>query len=182
MTAAAKNLTPVILELGGKSPVVVDPNCDLKVGKWSLLQWFILQWFIAITVILLKIVAKRIVVGKWGCNNGQACVCPDYIITTKSFAPRLVTNQNFNESLHFQNWAFTAVYSPGGCTEKHFGGILWERSTTIERFISHCEFQTFCALDTAPRWRSSLWQCCSWRSAGRETAVSVNFLFPCFWL
>lgn len=33
MTAAAKNLTPVILELGGKSPVVVDPNCDLKVGK-----------------------------------------------------------------------------------------------------------------------------------------------------
>ncbi|KAH7685336.1 Aldehyde dehydrogenase NAD(P)-dependent protein [Dioscorea alata] len=66
MTAAAKNLTPVILELGGKSPVVVDPDCDLK------------------------IVAKRIVVGKWGCNNGQACVSPDYIITTKSFAPQLV--------------------------------------------------------------------------------------------
>ena len=33
MTAAAKNLTPVVLELGGKSPVVVDPNCDFNVGK-----------------------------------------------------------------------------------------------------------------------------------------------------
>ncbi|KAJ0972067.1 hypothetical protein J5N97_020026 [Dioscorea zingiberensis] len=66
MTAAAKNLTPVVLELGGKAPVVVDSNCDLKVA------------------------AKRIVVGKWGCNNGQACVSPDYIITTKSFALQLV--------------------------------------------------------------------------------------------
>nr|AQM36714.2 aldehyde dehydrogenase [Crocus sativus] len=66
MAAAAKHLTPVVLELGGKSPVVVDSNIDLKVAT------------------------KRIVVGKWGCNNGQACIAPDYIITTKSFAPKLV--------------------------------------------------------------------------------------------
>ncbi|WOL01520.1 aldehyde dehydrogenase family 3 member H1-like isoform X1 [Canna indica] len=66
MTAAAKHLTPVVLELGGKCPVLVDSNVDLKVAS------------------------KRIVVGKWGGNNGQACIAPDYIITTKSFAPQLV--------------------------------------------------------------------------------------------
>eukprot|EP00262_Sarcandra_glabra_P002053 TRINITY_DN122_c0_g2_i1.p1 TRINITY_DN122_c0_g2~~TRINITY_DN122_c0_g2_i1.p1 ORF type:complete len:514 (-),score=85.21 TRINITY_DN122_c0_g2_i1:42-1526(-) len=66
MAAAAKHLTPVILELGGKSPAVVDSNIDLDVA------------------------AKRLVVGKWGSNNGQACIAPDYIITPKSFAPTLI--------------------------------------------------------------------------------------------
>eukprot|EP00262_Sarcandra_glabra_P002052 TRINITY_DN122_c0_g1_i1.p1 TRINITY_DN122_c0_g1~~TRINITY_DN122_c0_g1_i1.p1 ORF type:complete len:491 (-),score=94.23 TRINITY_DN122_c0_g1_i1:151-1623(-) len=66
MAAAAKHLTPVVLELGGKSPVVVDSNINLEVA------------------------VKRIVVGKWGSNNGQACIAPDYIITPKSFAPKLV--------------------------------------------------------------------------------------------
>ncbi|OEL15345.1 Aldehyde dehydrogenase family 3 member H1 [Dichanthelium oligosanthes] len=66
LAAAAKYLTPVALELGGKCPVIVDSNVDLHVA------------------------VKRIAVGKWGCNNGQACISPDYIITTKSFAPELV--------------------------------------------------------------------------------------------
>ncbi|XP_077249773.1 aldehyde dehydrogenase family 3 member H1-like [Tasmannia lanceolata] len=66
MAAAAKHLTPVVLELGGKSPVVIDSNVNLDVT------------------------AKRIVSGKWSCNDGQACVAADYIITTKSFAPKVV--------------------------------------------------------------------------------------------
>ncbi|WOG91589.1 hypothetical protein DCAR_0310838 [Daucus carota subsp. sativus] len=66
MAAAAKHLTPVILELGGKCPAVVDSNTNLQVS------------------------AKRIVAGKWGCNNGQTCIAPDYIITTKAFAPKLI--------------------------------------------------------------------------------------------
>ncbi|KAK3136250.1 hypothetical protein QOZ80_5BG0430400 [Eleusine coracana subsp. coracana] len=66
LSLAAKHLTPVVLELGGKCPVVVDSNVDAHVA------------------------AKRIAVGKWGCNNGQACVAPDFIITTNSFAPKLV--------------------------------------------------------------------------------------------
>ncbi|CAO2145836.1 unnamed protein product [Urochloa humidicola] len=66
LAAAAKHLTPVALELGGKCPVIVDSNVDLHVA------------------------VKRIAVGKWGCNNGQACIAPDYIVTTKSFAPELV--------------------------------------------------------------------------------------------
>ncbi|XP_058075811.1 aldehyde dehydrogenase family 3 member H1-like [Magnolia sinica] len=66
MAAAAKHLTPVVLELGGKSPVVVDSNINLDVSS------------------------KRIIAGKLACNNGQACIAPDYVITRKSFAPKLI--------------------------------------------------------------------------------------------
>ncbi|KAK1371114.1 Aldehyde dehydrogenase [Heracleum sosnowskyi] len=66
LAAAAKHLTPVVLELGGKCPVIVDSDINLKVA------------------------VSRIISGKWGCNNGQACIAPDYIITTKDFAPKLV--------------------------------------------------------------------------------------------
>lgn len=53
--AAAKNLTPVTLELGGKSPVIVTSSADFEVA------------------------AKRIVWGKF-LNAGQTCVAPDYIL------------------------------------------------------------------------------------------------------
>ncbi|KAJ0025348.1 hypothetical protein Pint_08146 [Pistacia integerrima] len=66
MAAAAKHLTPVVLELGGKSPVVVDSGINLQVAT------------------------RRIIMGKWGCNNGQACISPDYIVTTKDYASKLV--------------------------------------------------------------------------------------------
>ncbi|KAK8716361.1 hypothetical protein V6N13_043673 [Hibiscus sabdariffa] len=66
MAAAAKNLTPVILELGGKCPAIVDSNVNLQIAS------------------------RRIVAGKWVCNNGQACIGVDYIITTKEFAPKLI--------------------------------------------------------------------------------------------
>jgi len=55
MAAAAKYLTPVTLELGGKSPVYVDKSCDLNVT------------------------ARRLVWGKF-LNCGQTCVAPDYIL------------------------------------------------------------------------------------------------------
>lgn len=66
MAAAAKHLTPVILELGGKSPAVVHSDVDLQVA------------------------VRRIIAGKWALNNGQACIGVDYIITTKDFAPKLI--------------------------------------------------------------------------------------------
>ncbi|KAL8459474.1 hypothetical protein ACS0TY_036821 [Phlomoides rotata] len=66
LAAAAKHLTPVVLELGGKCPVVVDSKINLKVA------------------------AKRIIQGKWGCNSGQACISPDYVITTQEFSSELV--------------------------------------------------------------------------------------------
>ncbi|CAI0393149.1 unnamed protein product [Linum tenue] len=66
MAAAAKHLTPVIMELGGKCPAVVDSDINLEVAM------------------------RRLIAGKWGCNNGQACISPDYILTTKDYAPKLV--------------------------------------------------------------------------------------------
>jgi aldehyde dehydrogenase (NAD+)/aldehyde dehydrogenase (NAD(P)+) len=64
-SAAAKHLTPVTLELGGKSPVIIDPNCDLKTA------------------------ARRILWGKFA-NAGQTCVAPDYILVPKGFQDTLV--------------------------------------------------------------------------------------------
>jgi len=65
MEAAAKHLTPVTLELGGKSPCIVDETCDLE------------------------ITAKRIVWGKFY-NAGQTCVAPDYLLVQKNVKSTLV--------------------------------------------------------------------------------------------
>ncbi|MBQ7407959.1 MAG: aldehyde dehydrogenase [Clostridia bacterium] len=62
---AAENLTPVVLELGGKSPCIVEKSADLKLA------------------------AKRIVFGKF-LNCGQTCVAPDYVLCDKSIKDRLV--------------------------------------------------------------------------------------------
>jgi aldehyde dehydrogenase (NAD+) len=64
MTAAAKHLTPVTLELGGKSPVVLDLGTDLAAA------------------------ARRIVTGKF-LNAGQTCVAPDYVLAIGDTAQAL---------------------------------------------------------------------------------------------
>lgn len=58
MEAAAKNLTPLTLELGGKSPCIVAADADLKIA------------------------AERIVWGKF-LNAGQTCVAPDYVLVER---------------------------------------------------------------------------------------------------
>ncbi|RMG21814.1 MAG: aldehyde dehydrogenase family protein [Methanobacteriota archaeon] len=63
--AAAKTLTPTVLELGGKSPAIVDDDKSIKVT------------------------AKRIILGKW-VNAGQTCVAPDYILVRKEIKEKLV--------------------------------------------------------------------------------------------
>ncbi|KAI0301623.1 NAD-aldehyde dehydrogenase [Multifurca ochricompacta] len=65
LTAAAKTLSPVTTELGGKSPVVIDPNCDLK------------------------LTARRLMWGKVA-NAGQTCTAPDYVLVPKDFIDQLV--------------------------------------------------------------------------------------------
>ncbi|XP_031765832.1 aldehyde dehydrogenase, dimeric NADP-preferring isoform X2 [Galleria mellonella] len=63
--AATKNLTPVTLELGGKSPVYIDNTVDIVVT------------------------AKRILWGKF-INVGQTCIAPDYILCTKEVQAKFV--------------------------------------------------------------------------------------------
>ncbi|NEU06435.1 aldehyde dehydrogenase [Clostridium senegalense] len=65
MEAASKNLTPVTLELGGKSPCIVDKTADLK------------------------LTAKRLVWGKF-LNAGQTCVAPDYLYVHSSVKEDLI--------------------------------------------------------------------------------------------
>lgn len=65
MKQAAEHLIPVTLELGGKSPVIVDHTADLRLA------------------------AKRIVWGKF-LNAGQTCVAPDYVLVHESVAKRLL--------------------------------------------------------------------------------------------
>ena len=65
MAAASKHLTPVTLELGGKSPCIVDREASINLS------------------------AKRIVSGKF-INAGQTCIAPDYLVVHKSVKAELV--------------------------------------------------------------------------------------------
>ena len=62
---AAKHITPVTLELGGKSPCIVDKSANLKLA------------------------AKRIVFGKY-LNCGQTCVAPDYLLVEECVKDKLI--------------------------------------------------------------------------------------------
>lgn len=59
MEAASRHLTPVLLELGGKSPCIIEKTADLYIA------------------------AKRVAWGKF-LNSGQTCVAPDYVLIEKS--------------------------------------------------------------------------------------------------
>ncbi len=61
MAAAAANLTPVVLELGGKSPAIIDDSANLDIA------------------------AKRLMWGKT-INAGQTCVAPDYVFVSRQNA------------------------------------------------------------------------------------------------
>lgn len=65
MEAAAEHLTPITLELGGKSPVIIDETANLTIA------------------------AKRIIWGKT-LNAGQTCVAPDYIMVHESVKEALI--------------------------------------------------------------------------------------------
>ncbi|XP_026150217.1 aldehyde dehydrogenase family 3 member A2-like isoform X2 [Mastacembelus armatus] len=65
MEAAARHLTPVTLELGGKSPCYIDKNCDITVA------------------------CRRITWGKF-VNCGQTCIAPDYILCEPCIQSRVV--------------------------------------------------------------------------------------------
>ncbi|CAN1158211.1 Aldehyde dehydrogenase family 3 member F1 [Linum perenne] len=68
MTAAVKHLTPVVLELGGKCPAVVD-----SLASWEL-----------------KVAVNRILGSKFGPCAGQACIAIDYIVVEKRLVSALV--------------------------------------------------------------------------------------------
>lgn len=73
MEAASHHLTPVVLELGGKSPCIIDREADIKVA------------------------ARRIAWGKT-LNAGQTCIAPDYLLIHSSLQTKFI--EAFQEAVH----------------------------------------------------------------------------------
>ncbi len=75
MEAAAKNLTPVVLELGGKSPAIVTKDADLESS------------------------ARKLAFGKY-LNAGQICIAPDYLLVDREVKDQLIANIIFYIKKH----------------------------------------------------------------------------------
>ena len=99
MQAAANHLTPVILELGGKSPCVVDETANLKIA------------------------AKRIVWGKF-VNAGQTCVAPDYILAHQSIKEKLLHEMQTAIRAMYGARPHENPNFPKIINEKHFHRLL----------------------------------------------------------
>lgn len=95
MQAAANNLTPVSLELGGKSPCIVDETANLSLA------------------------AKRIVFGKF-LNCGQTCVAPDYILVQEKVAHKLIQYMKYWIRKFYGNTPLENPDYPKMINEKHF--------------------------------------------------------------
>ena len=99
MQAAARRLTPVTLELGGKSPCIVDRDIELK------------------------ITARRIVSGKF-INAGQTCIAPDYLLVHHEIKDRLI--ESIKDSIHdfFGDDPKLSPDYPRIVNEKHFQRLV----------------------------------------------------------
>ncbi|MDF2845460.1 MAG: NAD-dependent aldehyde dehydrogenase [Herbinix sp.] len=94
MSAAANNLTPVTLELGGKSPCIVDETADLDIA------------------------ARRIIWGKY-VNAGQTCVAPDYLLVHQSVKAALLEKMKQYIHRFYENNDNYKEF-PRVISEKHF--------------------------------------------------------------
>lgn len=98
MSHAAKHLTPVTLELGGKSPCIVDKHADLKLA------------------------AKRIVFGKY-LNCGQTCVAPDYVYCDSEIKDALLEQIKKQIKKQYGKTPLTNPNYGKIINEKHFNRI-----------------------------------------------------------
>ncbi len=99
MEAAARHLTPVTLELGGKSPVIVDRSANLRLA------------------------ARRILWGKT-VNSGQTCVAPDYVLADRQILDGLLKAMRIELK---RLWGVSPLSNPDyPCivNEKHFQRLL----------------------------------------------------------
>lgn len=99
MRNAAEHLTPVTLELGGKSPCIVDQTADIKLA------------------------ARRIVFGKY-LNCGQTCVAPDYIYCHHSVKDRLIKEVQKQIQKQYGKHPLRNPNYGKIINEKHFDRIL----------------------------------------------------------
>lgn len=98
MKSASANLTPVTLELGGKSPCIVEKSANIKLA------------------------AKRIVFGKF-LNCGQTCVAPDYIICDSDIKNKLISEIKKQIVLQFSSNPLANNDYGKIINEKHFNRV-----------------------------------------------------------
>ena len=91
---AAKHLTPVTLELGGKNPCIIDETASIKVT------------------------AKRIVWGKFT-NCGQTCIAPDFLIVNRKIKEKLIKEIINQLSLAYSNKPIESIEYGRIISEKH---------------------------------------------------------------
>lgn len=96
---AAEYLTPVILELGGKSPCIIDASADIKLA------------------------ARRVVFGKY-LNCGQTCVAPDYILCHKSVKAEFIAAVKDEIARQYGSDPLSNPDYGKIITRKHFDRIL----------------------------------------------------------
>ncbi|XP_074032091.1 aldehyde dehydrogenase family 3 member B2 isoform X2 [Leptinotarsa decemlineata] len=96
--AAAKNLTPTTLELGGKSPVYLDDSADIEKS------------------------ARRILWGKL-LNSGQTCISPDYILCTKSTQEKFLQEAKKTLTEFYGPDPKSSPYLSKIVTERHFNRL-----------------------------------------------------------
>lgn len=99
MEAASKHLTPISLELGGKSPCIVDGTA------------------------ILKLAAKRIVWGKF-LNSGQTCVAPDYLLVHESIKNDLIEYLKMYINELYNGDSFPNEHFPKIINVQHYNRIL----------------------------------------------------------
>ena len=95
MQKAARYLTPLTLELGGKSPVLVEESADIALA------------------------AKRILFGKL-LNAGQTCVAPDYVLVQRGVKPQLVEALRAELARMMPNAAYFKQNYPKIINQKHY--------------------------------------------------------------
>jgi len=99
MESAAKHLIPVTLELGGKSPCIVDNTANIKLA------------------------AKRIIWGKF-LNAGQTCVAPDYLLVNKNVKAQLIREMTSYIKKFYGDSPETNDDYPKIINQKHFERLL----------------------------------------------------------
>jgi aldehyde dehydrogenase (NAD+) len=126
--AAAKHLTPVTLELGGKSPAIVASDCDLDIA------------------------VKRLVWAKF-LNAGQTCIAPDYVYVDAKIETQFLTkleaeiersqfsidNQNYVQIINDRN--LKRLSNLIDQTKIYYGGKINEKERIIEpTILTSCSF------------------------------------------
>src|SRR5690606_16089763 len=95
MRAAAENLTPVTLELGGKSPCIIDGSANIDVA------------------------AKRVTWGKF-LNAGQTCVAPDYVLVPRKLQSEFIEKLSIHLKSFFGEDPAQSEDFPRIVNERHF--------------------------------------------------------------